>query len=126
MNLVVIGSLILISLSSYSQTKNCKDFKNGKFTIFSENGNSTIERKGSKQIEYGEKSKLKILFTVNWVSDCTYTLILKKVVSNPSGIDFPKDMIVTVEIMETKQNSYVQKSTSNLFSKVLISELFRN
>jgi len=120
--------LVLVSISTMilGQDTECGQFKNGKFKIVdNELGNSIIERNGSTQIEYGEKSKLKMKFKVRWINDCTYTLELIKVMENPKKIYIPKGMILTVEIIETKENSYIQKSTSNLFDFVSESELIR-
>ncbi len=93
--------------------------------IDTETGNSIIERKGSKQIEYGEGSGLKLKFKVKWIDDCTYTLELKKVLENQKKIELPEGMILTVEIIETKEKSYIQKSSSNLYDMVLKSELIK-
>lgn len=121
---LILGILICISAVAFSQEKECENFKNGKFKIVdAEAGNSLIVRKKSKQIEYGEGSKLKLEFKVIWLNDCTYTLELKKVLENPNKIQLPDGMILTVEIIETKENSYVQQSTSNLFDMVMKSEM---
>jgi hypothetical protein len=120
--------LVFICISSviFGQENECKKFKNGKFKIVdTEVGNSIIERKGSKQIEYGEGSKMKLKFKVKWLDDCTYTLELKKVLENPNKIKLPEGMILTVEIIETKEKSYIQKSSSNLYDMVLESELIK-
>lgn len=100
--------LVLICLSTFSfgQENECEKFKNGKFKIVDTKvGNSIIERKGSNQIEYGERSDLKLKFKVRWLNDCTYTLELKKVLENPNNIEFPEGMILTVKIIETRENS---------------------
>lgn len=124
-NLIVLA-LICFSTVVFGQTNECKKFKNGKFKIVDEEvGNSIITRKGSKQIEFGEESRLKLEFKVKWIDDCTYTLELKKVLENPYNIELPLGMILTVEIIETKENSYVQKSTSNLFDMVFEGELIK-
>jgi hypothetical protein len=126
MKILIVFVLICFSTVTFGQTNECKKFKNGKFIIVdAEVGNSIIIRKGSKQIEYGEGSKLKLEFKVKWLSDCTYTLELKKVLENPLKIEFPEGMVLTVEIIETKEKSYIQKSTSNLYYIVLESELLK-
>lgn len=117
---------VFISSVAYGQSTECKDFRNGKFVIHDdEHGKSYIERKGSRQIEYGEGSKLKMEFKVKWVDDCTYTLELKKVLENPENIKLPEGMILTIKIIEAKENSYVQETSSNMFDFVLKSEMFR-
>lgn len=112
-------------LNSFAQP-DCKRFKNGKFKIVDpEVGTSYIERKGSKQLEYGESSRLKLEFHVKWIDQCTYTLQLDRILENPDGIEFPKDMVVTVEILSTTDNSYRQRSTSNVHEMVLETEVFQ-
>jgi hypothetical protein len=118
--------LLIVAWSASAQTPSCWDFRNGTFIIVdAESGNSIIERKGRKQTEYGEGSRLRLTFRVKWINDCTYTLNLKKVIENPNNINLPEGLVVTVEILETKQHSYIQRSTSNLFDKVVVSELQR-
>jgi len=122
---LILGILFCTSTVVFGQNIECENFKNGKFKIIdTETGNFIIERKGSKQIEYGEESKLKIEFKVKWLNDCTYTLELKKVLENPNNIQLPEKMILTVKIIETKEKSYIQKTTSNLYDMVLECEMF--
>lgn len=117
--------MVIISSGAFGQEMECKDFRNGKFQIISEVGNSIIERKGSKQIEYGEGSNLKMEFNVKWLNDCTYTLELKEVLENPKNLQLPEGMILTVEILEIKEKSYIQRTSSNLSDLVLEGEMFR-
>ena len=108
------------------QTKDCEKFKDGKFKIEdSEFGDSYIDRKGSQQTEYGEGSELKLQFKVKWLNTCTYTLELKKIIENPNNLELPEGMILTVEIIETTENSYFQKSSSNLYEMVVESEVMK-
>jgi hypothetical protein len=117
---------LAFSTLSFAQQNECARFKNGNFKIVdSEHGDSYIERKGSKQIEYGEGSKLKLAFKVKWVNTCTYTLELKKVLENSNNLTLPEDMILTVEIVKTTENSYLQKSTSNLYNLIVESEVIK-
>lgn len=124
-------SLITIFLTCFStclfgQKLECRRYENGKFKIIDpEVGNSIIERNDSTQIEYGEDSKLKLEFDVKWINDCTYTLELSRVIENPENIQLPEGMILTIRILETKQNSYVQETSSNLFSMVRKTEMIR-
>lgn len=121
-----IGILLLFSASAFGQKLACENFRDGKFEIVDPAiGKSTIERKGSYQLEYGEASELKLEFKVEWLNECTYTLELENVLENPAGIDLPEGMILRVEIIETKENSYIQKTSSNFYDMVLESEMFR-
>lgn len=122
----ILAILVLTSIAAFGQSSECSKFKNGKFKIIdAEVGNSIIERKGTKQVEYGEGSKLKLEFKVKWLSECVYTLELKKIIENPNNIKLPEGMILTIEIIETRENSYVQKTSSNLYDMVLQSELIK-
>lgn len=120
--------VFLVSLSTYlnGQDLDCEKYKNGKFKIIDpEFGNSIIERKGSSQIEYGERSKLKLEFDITWINDCSYTLELSRVIENPGNFKIPEGMILTIQILETKENSYIQESSSNLFEMVRKTEMIR-
>lgn len=118
--------LALLRASLLHAQPDCAAYKNGTFLLVDkEHGNSIIERKGSKQVEYGEGSQLKLSFKVRWVDACTYTLELNKVLENPKGITLPDGMILTVQILETTVNSYRQRSTSDLYDLVVESELIR-
>lgn len=88
----------------------CHRFKNGKFFLPDHKGEEyLIERKGKVQTET-ESTGLKMKFKVEWINDCTYTLRFKKMLSNPENIKISKDWVVRVEIIETKENSYIQRS----------------
>lgn len=123
---IIIALLISTSTLAFGQEIDCENFKNGKFEIIDAvYGNSIIERNGTTQTEYGENSELKLEFKVEWLNDCTYTLELTKVIENPKNIDLPDGMILTVEIIKTTENSYFQKSSSNLYDMTAESELIR-
>lgn len=126
MKQLILLAFLTLSTATFGQTKDCRDFKNGKFKITDPiAGNSIVERKGSKQIEYGEDSELKIEFKVKWLDECTYKLQVKKILENPNNVLLPSDMVLTVEIIETTENSYRQISTSNLYEGVVESEMVR-
>ena len=127
MKALSLGILIGLANLTFSQEPDCKQFKDGKFKIENkETGNvSIIERKGKKQFEQGSVSQMKLEFKVKWIDACTYTLELKKILENPRNIQLPEDMILTVEIIETRENSYIARSTSNLYDLVLEDEIFR-
>jgi len=112
--------------NTYGQGLNCAQFKNGKFMIVdAENGNSYITRNGDTQTETGDGSGLELVFDVVWLTNCTYTLKVKEVINNPNDIPIPVEMVLKVEIIETKENSYIQRSTSDMFDLELESELIR-
>jgi len=86
----------------------------------------TLIRKGDLQIEYykeeGKKGALE--FIVHWVNDCTYTLTpTEKTLLHYRYL--PKSAMLTIEILEVKENSYVQKSTTSCSKFELIKEVFK-
>ena len=102
------------------EQRNCAMFKTGKFLYQdSIQGNSHIERYGSKQIELDEKTGLKLELDVFWLDECTYSLRVAKVLDNPRNISIPPDMVVTSEIIETTAGAYLERVTSNL-SKIIL------
>ena len=55
---------------------------------------------------------------------CTYSLKLSKILENPNNDVLPEELIVTVEIIDTTENSYSQRVTSNLSKLILENEVF--
>lgn len=121
---------LILSTGAFAQDLDCKKFKNGTFEIRNtdpEIGNVIFKRRGKLQTEesllYGQKIKLKVV----WIDQCTYTLVHKKQLSK-SGTDdleFQEEAVITVKIIETKNNSYIQESRSNLYEFVYRSEVFK-
>lgn len=118
--------LFIFSAIVFGQNKECSKYKNGKFKIVTHNViTSIIERTETKQIESSGDGKTIFELKVKWLNECTYSLEFVKFLENPNNIEFPKGLVLTVEIIETKNNSYIQKSSSNLFDMVLESEMIK-
>ena len=82
---------------------NCAKFKTGKFLLNDKvQGITHIERIGSKQIEYNEKSKVKLESEMFWLDECTFSLKLSKIIENPNNIELPEGLSLTIEIIGTK------------------------
>ena len=115
-----------LSSSLIGQSLNCKKFKNGTFKIPADSvaGETTIIRKGDKQTETIDKVDGSFEFIVKWLDDCTYTL-------TPTEKTFrwyptlPKNAFLTVNIIEVKENSFLQTSSSNFDKKVQTFEVFK-
>ena len=126
MKSIVFGLLMSIFGIAFGQESECYKFKTGKFEIHStRHGTTEIVRKRSKQVEYSEAAQLKLVYKVKWLDDCTYTLVLKKILQNPHDILLSKEVVLTVKIVQTKENSYWHKTTSNLSDYVLEGEIFK-
>ena len=117
--------LILIGSYSYGQKLECQNFANGSFKIVdSKTGTSFITRYGTRQSEITEGRKDSTIFTVTWIDDCTYILTPTEE-TRKKYPSLPNNAILTVEIIETKDKSYIQTSTSNFYDIKVISELIR-
>lgn len=117
---------VFISMAVFGQQDDCNKFRNGKFKIIGDQGQEyIIVRNGSKQIEYDVLNKSQIELTVVWIDSCTYTLQFKKEISKTGKHTFSKDMILTVVILEYKEYSYLQRTSSNLYETILEGEVFQ-
>lgn len=123
--LVILNIFFLYFLSDCSQKDNCKEFKTGEFEIDSEVGRFIITRYENRQIEYNEQLGLEIEFTIEWINDCSYKLTPVKILQNKKDFNYPMDLILTVEILETSKDSYLQRSSSNISDLVHESRIKR-
>lgn len=113
-------------LSGFSQQLNCTSYKNGKFYIEdAEVGRSIIERKGSVQYEYTGEGATKLKFKVKWINECSYTLTLVSVEENGAKKRVKDTPIVTVQIIETTENSCTISVSSEQSPVVLQTEMIR-
>jgi hypothetical protein len=120
---------IIITLTStivLGQNTECKKFKNGYFKIKKDSiaEESFIARNEHTQTEIINGKYIASEFHVEWINDCLYTLTpTKKTLLQFVGL--PKDAILTVEIIEAKENSYIQKSTANFADFEIITEAIK-
>jgi len=113
MKLFFLFGVIALSSYAYGQKLDCNKFKNGSFKIVdSETGTSFIKRNGERQSEITEGKKDSTNFIVKWIDDCTYTLTPTED-TRKKYQSLPSNATLTVRIIETKDNSYTQISTSN-------------
>lgn len=106
-------AFMALSSYGYGQNLECTKFKNGLFKIVdNETGTSFIKRNGERQSEITEGKKDSTNFIVKWIDDCTYTLTPTEA-TRKKYQTLPSNAMLTVRIIETKNNSYTQISTSN-------------
>ena len=110
---------------SAQQVEDCQKFKDGLFVLKSERGTYFITRKGNRQIEKYSYKKGQIILEVEWINDCTYTLKLLKEKGKKSKTSFPKELVLTVEIIETNDNSYFQITTANSIEMEVEAEMIK-
>ncbi len=100
-SLIALLTLLLFS-GCYEPERNCRDFRNGRFTFSSEiNGETkttTFVREGNREIDYFEgKSDTS---EVRWINECEY--IIKKL--NPTNS--AEKQSIQIKIIATSGNSY--------------------
>ncbi|MBL7846017.1 MAG: hypothetical protein JNL40_01015 [Cyclobacteriaceae bacterium] len=91
----------------------CVSLKEGKFEIHDKvNGVSVITRKGGVQREENEKLGVVVEYLTEWLDECTFRLVPFKVVRNDNNLDMDGDLKLEVEIVEIREDTYVQITTS--------------
>jgi hypothetical protein len=109
---LLFSSVVFFSCSKHPS--DCTRFRNGKFKIVANKKAYFIERDGDLQKEYSPDYPDSSLITlhVKWLNDYTYRIwpTAETYIKHPK---FPKNIFVTNEIIETRPNSYVVRSTSN-------------
>ncbi|WP_209400185.1 DNA topoisomerase IV [Pseudozobellia sp. WGM2] len=99
---LLISAVLCTLTSCYQPERNCKPFKNGKFsfttTIDGEEKTTTFTREGNLEIDFFDgKSDSS---SIRWINDCEY--ILKKI--NPKNKAEMKS--IHMKILSTTDNSY--------------------
>jgi hypothetical protein len=125
--LVIFWVAMFIASLSFAQKENCGSFKEGYFKIIDKETGITlyIERTKDTQTETASDGTV-MLLKIKWTGNCTYTLELIKFISNPKEMPQPpKDMVLTIKIVNAESDRYSQETTSNMFQQVFKSEVKR-
>lgn len=112
--------LFLFSCGIYSQNINCKQFHVGKFRHVSDvSGTTQIVRTKNTQTEVNEKLKVKAVYDIRWIDDCTYEISNGRIVSGKKKTDKEEmNFILNVKILRTEGNKIFVSYTSNLSNDV--------
>ncbi len=110
----VLGTFILFgTFSAFSQLPGCVKLKEGKFQIEDKiNGVSIITRAGGIQREENEQMGIIVEYLTEWLDPCTYRLVPFKVIKNDKNLDMDSDLKLEIEIVEIRDGSYTQITTS--------------
>jgi len=124
-SLLICTMTFMVLVKIQAQTPNCSQFHDGTFILEdSVSGITHIERIGNVQIEENEKMGSRSKLQVEWLDDCTYTLQLMSREAD-EGMHGLEELILTVKIIETKDNSYIQQTSANLSPMILEGEIFK-
>lgn len=89
------------------QNKNCSKFKTGTFKYVDPNSITyTITRNDSLQIEVNNKNNIKVISTIEWISDCEYKLKYKDIINYLNKREVI-GKVINIEIIETKTSAYI-------------------
>ena len=98
--LILLPTLLLV----LSCGPNCKDFKKGRFKLEGPYaGDIIVERTDAIQTESSVEGNYKNEFFIQWIDDCSYSLVLKSS-DNPSSISLGPQDTLNVQIIETQSN----------------------
>jgi len=79
---LILTAVILASLNFWGQENtafDCEQYHKGKYYYIAPNGGEVyVNRRKKKQIERYNDENQRFIFTLNWTSNCEYTLTLKK------------------------------------------------
>lgn len=102
------------------QEINCEKFHVGKFRHVSDvSGTTEIVRTKNTQTEVNEKLKVKAVYDIRWIDDCTYEISNKRIVSEKKKTDKDEmNFILNVKILRSEGNKIFVSYTSNLSDDV--------
>ena len=103
---------ILSIISCNSQSKNCSKFKTGTFEYENKNTGWVVMRTDSTQTEVNKNQNVRIVSSLEWSSDCKYTLTYIQV--NGTSKDPSVGTKIEVEILSTSNNSYEYSAKNDL------------
>lgn len=116
-------AMLVISANLHGQPIDCSKFRQGTFLLIGENLKLyIINRDNQFQVETYQKKNFK--FIISWVDDCTYTLTPTKKAykKNP---DFKEIGVLTVNILEVREHSYIQSTKSQYSDLTFKAEIFK-
>jgi hypothetical protein len=117
----------LLAKFNVKRTKqDCLKFRNGKFSISDPFiGSTFIERDGDTQLEFNENRSHGVRLKVEWIDDCTYGLQPIEFLKGSTWSPDTTGVRMTVRIIKTLDNSYIQNSEIEAIRFNLTKEVFR-
>ena len=113
-------SLISVFILSCKIPSDCSNFKVGKYKYVNPNINIEIVRNDTLQVEKDLDNGWDIYTSIEWSSDCEYTLTYLKIVNAEEYMNQLIGQRIDVEIVETSDKSYVARVKSKRIDNELI------
>lgn len=100
--------VVILILSCYNLfSQDCSMLKTGKFRYFdSEFSDWVIVRSDSLQTESNLKNGVKIVSSINWITDCHYILTYKEIYNYPENVEDVIGKTIDVRITHFDNNTY--------------------
>jgi hypothetical protein len=111
--------ILIMTLSSCAQEKNCVDFKTGEFHYVKEGMPEKIIRTENMQIETNPNDKIEIYTSIEWTSDCEYIMTYTKILNHPQDVSGAIGRKIYCEIIETNGNQIKVHAKSDRMDEVL-------
>ena len=107
---------ILLTLVTNAGAQSCISLHKGKFKISdSKSGVTIITRDEKHQIEENQSLNIKIIFSINWIDNCTYELRPQKIIEGGSSY-LREGAVITTVITKIKSHGYKAICSTNLSS----------
>lgn len=107
-----------------AQVQGCEKLKDGKYEIYDpEEGLSTITRKDGIQREENNLQGIIVEYLIEWLNPCTFRLVPFKVIKNENNLDMEADLKLLIEIVEIREDMYVQITYSAVTNKSEVEEV---
>lgn len=108
----------------FAQKQACKDLHEGTFRLVDKLAGTTVmQRTKDIQVEENVEMGVKMIFSINWINDCTYELRAKEIIKGDPVLMGNKGDVITVNIKEIRANSYLAVTTANFTNFVLEKEI---
>ena len=97
---------LIVPIYSFSQEKECSNFHIGEFRYVKDGMPEHIIRNDTLQIEINPIDKVEIYSSIEWTSNCEYTMTYMKILNYPNDVSDFIGRKIYVTIIETKDNWY--------------------
>ncbi len=111
--------ILLYSLSSQAQKKDCLDFRTGEFEYVNFDRPEKIIRKDSLQIETNPFDNIIIKSSIKWISDCEYIMTYKEILNHPKDVSSDIGKKIYCEIIEINGSRLKVRAKSDVLDEVI-------
>ncbi|MEM7372107.1 MAG: hypothetical protein AAF587_26050 [Bacteroidota bacterium] len=112
---IVIGIILLFSVSYLDIKPACSTVKTGDFKLISRHtGTTLIHRTATKQVEHNQKLNVKVHYTLKWLDACQYQMFDAKIHKGEEIIEGRKTDTTTVTITDIQPTFYTATTTSTI------------